>query len=156
MTSSFRLAAINEIGSRLAARCLERLGDDKGNPLGKQQSQDTTIHLPETILPAPGPAQLALAGDRVLRLAVGEDAIDEEGVDDDQDEGECAGDAEGVGDWDALVDGVGVLQGIILQGKVLVVRFEGVEDGEADHAGTRRVSGSMGGGVEEVLYIRMT
>lgn len=77
---------------------------------------------------------------------MGEDAIDEEGVDNDQDEGEGAGDAEGVGDWDALVDGVGVLQGVVLEGKVLVVGFEGVEDGEADHAGTGWVSGSMGGG----------
>jgi hypothetical protein len=63
-------------------------------------------------------------------------AIDEEGIDDDQDEREEAGDAEGILDGNALVDGVRVLEGVIAEGEVLVIWFKGVEDPEADDAGT--------------------
>jgi hypothetical protein len=68
---------------------------------------------------------------------VGEQAIEEEGVDDNEDERKGTGNAEGVGDWDALVDGVGILERDVGEGKVLVVGFDGVEDPEADDAGTR-------------------
>jgi hypothetical protein len=57
---------------------------------------------------------------------VGEQPIDEESVDDDQDERESTGDAEGVVDGDALVYGVGILEGDILEGEVLVEGFDGV------------------------------
>jgi len=33
------------------------------------------------------------------------------------------------------VNGVGVLKGVVLEGEVLVVRFEGVKDPKADYAG---------------------
>lgn len=65
-----------------------------------------------------------------------EQAIDEKGIDDDQDEREKAGDAEGILDGNALVDGVRVLEGDVAEREVLVVRFEGVEDPEADDTGT--------------------
>lgn len=52
-----------------------------------------------------------------------EQAIDEKGIDDDQDEWEEAGDAEGILDGNALVDGVRVLEGDVAEGEVLVVRF---------------------------------
>lgn len=75
---------------------------------------------------------------------VREDAIEEEGVDDDEDKGEEAGDGEGVGDGDAFVDGVGVLEGDVSEGEVLVVGFDGVEDEEADDAGAvDRVRGDV-------------
>lgn len=45
---------------------------------------------------------------------MGEDAIDEEGVDDDQDEREGAGDAEGIVHRNAFVDGIWILQGVVL------------------------------------------
>lgn len=66
---------------------------------------------------------------------VGEQAIEEKGVDDNEDEGKGTGYAEGVGDRDAFVDGVGVLKRDVGEGKVLVVGFDGVEDPEADNAG---------------------
>lgn len=55
---------------------------------------------------------------------VGEQAIEEESIDDDKREREEAGDAEGVLNRDALVDGVGILEGDVVQRKVLVVRFD--------------------------------
>lgn len=67
---------------------------------------------------------------------VREQAIDEKGIDDDQDEREKAGDAEGILDGNALVDGVRVLEGDVAEREVLVVRFEGVENPEADDTGT--------------------
>lgn len=65
-----------------------------------------------------------------------EEAIEEEGVDDDEKEGEEAGDGEGIYDWDAFVDGVGVLEGGACKGEVLVVGLDRVEDEEADYTGT--------------------
>lgn len=131
-----RLTPINNIRPRLSTRILQHLGNNKRQTLREQEAQNPTIHLPQTILPPPWPAQLALAGDRVLRLVVREEAIEEEGVDDYEDEGEEAGDGEGVGYGDAFVDGVGVLEGDVSEGEVLVVGFNGVEDEEADDAGT--------------------
>lgn len=64
-----------------------------------------------------------------------EEAIDEEGVDDDEGEREGTGDTKGVCDWDALVDSVWILEGVVLEREVLVVGFNGVEDPEADHTG---------------------
>lgn len=54
---------------------------------------------------------------------VREQAIEKEGVDYDEDEREEAGNAEGVLDRDALVDSVGILEGDVVEGEVLVVRF---------------------------------
>lgn len=65
-----RLTPINQIRSWLAARSLQGLRNDKGETLREQQAQNPTVHLPQTILPPPGTAQLALAGDLVLRLVV--------------------------------------------------------------------------------------
>lgn len=135
MTPRSRLTPIDNIRPRLPTRILQHLGNDKSQSLREQQAQDPTIHLPQPILPPPWPAQLALAGDRVLRLVVREEAIEEEGVDDDEDKGEEAGDGEGVGDWDALVHGVWVLEGDVCEGEVLVEGFDGVEDEEADDTG---------------------
>jgi len=67
---------------------------------------------------------------------VGKQAIEEEGINDDEGEREGTGDAESVGDGDALVDGVGVLERDVGEGEVLMVGFDGVEDPEADDAGT--------------------
>jgi hypothetical protein len=58
--------------------------------------------------------------------------IDEERVDGDDGEGEQAGDAEGGPNRDALVGGIGVLEGLVLQREVLVIRFGVVEDVEND------------------------
>lgn len=65
-----------------------------------------------------------------------EQAIDEESIDDDQDEWEEAGDAEGILDGNALMDGVRVLEGDVAEGEVLVVRLQGVEDPEANDTDT--------------------
>lgn len=37
------------------------------------------------------------------------------------------------------MNGVGILEGDILEGEVLVVGFDGVEDPEADYAGTSSI-----------------
>lgn len=63
-----------------------------------------------------------------------EKAIEEEGVNDDEEEGKEAGDGEGVGDGDAFVDGVWVLEGEVSEGEVLVEGFDGVEDVKTDDA----------------------
>jgi hypothetical protein len=126
MAPNYRLAPIDQVRPGFAAGILEDLGDHKGQSLRQQQAQDSTIHLPQTVLPSPRAPQLALPRDWVLGLVVGEQPIDEESVDDDQDERESTGDAEGVVDGDALVYGVGILEGDILEGEVLVEGFDGV------------------------------
>lgn len=67
-----------------------------------------------------------------------EETVDEEGVDGDQDDGECTGDEEGIDDGDALMHGVGVLEGFVFEGEVLVEWFDGVEDVKANDADTGR------------------
>lgn len=106
----------------------------------QEETQDTTVHFPKSVLPSVRASEIPLAGVRILRLIVREQAIDEEGVDYNQGQGESAGDAEGVGDGDALVHGVGVLDGDVLEGEVLVVGFDGIDDPESDHTGTDTVS----------------
>lgn len=92
---------------------------------------------------------------------MGEQAIDEERVDDDQGEGKGSGDTEGVGDWNTFVDSVRVLKGVVLEGEVLVVRFEGIKNPKADYAGAEwsqfrfnAESGPAGEGC--IAYIRIT
>jgi hypothetical protein len=82
---------------------------------------------------------------------VGEQAIEEEGVDDNEDERKSTGNAEGVGDGDALVDGVRILERDVGEGKVLVVGFDGVEDREADDTGTSEGQRGSERAVERVL-----
>lgn len=106
----------------------------------QEETQDTAVHFPESVLPSVWTSQLPLARDRILRLIVREQAIDKEGVGYNQGQGECAGNAEGVGDGDALVYGVRILDGDVLEGEVLVVWFHGIEDPEADDTGTNSVS----------------
>lgn len=49
------------------------------------------------------------------------------------------------------MDGVGILERDVGEGKVLVVGFDGVEDPEADDAGTREGQRGSGRAVERVL-----
>lgn len=64
---------------------------------------------------------------------VREQAIDEESIDDYENEWEETGDAKGVLNRDALVDRIGILEGVVVEGEMLVVWFEGVEDEESNH-----------------------
>lgn len=57
---------------------------------------------------------------------VREQSIDKERVDDDEDKGESTGYAEGVVDGDPFVHSVGILEGGILEGEMLVVGFDRV------------------------------
>lgn len=122
----------------------------------QEETQDTTVHFPKSVLPSVRASELPLAGIRILGLIVREQAIDEEGVDYNQGQGESAGDAEGVGDGDALVHGVGVLDGDVLEGEVLMVGFDGIDDPESDHAGTGTVSYEGCRCDGEVSYMRIT
>ena len=61
-----------------------------------------------------------------------EEAVDDEGVEGYDEDGADGGDDEGPGDGDALVHGVGVLEGVVLQSEVLVEGLDGVEGEEGD------------------------
>lgn len=67
---------------------------------------------------------------------VREQAIDPEGVDNDQDQGKDARDGKSEGDRNTLVHGVRVLEGDVAEGEVLVEWLDGVEDVEANDAST--------------------
>lgn len=64
------------------------------------------------------------------------EAIEEEGIEDNQAQREYAGDTEGDGNGDSLVLGVGVLEGGVGEGEVLVEGFDAIEDPEADYTRT--------------------
>lgn len=80
-------------------------------------------------------SQLPLPRRRVLWLIVREQAINEQGVDDNESEWESTGDAEGIGHGDAFMDGVRILNGCVGEGEVLVERLNRVENREAGNAG---------------------
>lgn len=63
---------------------------------------------------------------------VGEEAVDEEGVDHDNDGGEDAGEEEAEGDGDAFGVGVGVLERVVLLGEGLVEGLDAVEEVEGN------------------------
>jgi hypothetical protein len=134
------LTTINKIGSGLAACILQRLGNDKSETLSQQKTQNTAIELPKSVLPAMRTSQLPLPRHRVLWLIVRKQAIDEQGVDDNEDQWETAGYAYGIGHGDAFMYGVRILDGDVVEGEVLVVRLNRVENGEAGNAGTVFVS----------------
>lgn len=94
-TARRRLTPVDDIWSWFSAGILQSLGNDKRQALREQQSQNPTVHLPETIFPSPRTAQLALPGDRVLRFVVGEEAVQEESIDDDDNQREKTGDGQG-------------------------------------------------------------
>lgn len=68
------------------------------------------------------------------------EAIEEEGIEDNQAQREYAGDTEGDGNGDSLVLGVGVLEGGVGEGEVLVEGFDAIEDPEADYTCTASAS----------------
>ena len=69
-------------------------------------------------------------------LMVRKQAIDKQGVEDDDDEWESTGDAEGVRHGNAFMYGVRILDGDVIEGEVLVKGLDRVENREASNAGT--------------------
>lgn len=63
---------------------------------------------------------------------MGEEAIDDEGVDGNDDGGSQDGDYAQVEDGDALLDGILVVECVVLQREFLVVGFDGIEGVEGD------------------------
>lgn len=64
---------------------------------------------------------------------VRKEAIDKEGVDQDDHHGKTTGKCDGLADRDGFVYGVRILKGDIIQGEVLMVRLDRVKDIESDH-----------------------
>lgn len=69
-------------------------------------------------------------------LMVRKQAIDKQGVEDDENEWESTGDAEGVRHGNTFMYGVRILDGDVGEGEVLVEGLDRVENGEAGNAGT--------------------
>lgn len=63
-------------------------------------------------------------------------AIDDQGVDNNEDEWESSGDAEGISHGDAFMYGIRILDGDVVEGEVLVEGLDLVENREADSADT--------------------
>lgn len=77
---------------------------------------------------------------RVQWLIVRKQAIDEQGVDDNKNQWENAGYAYGIGHRDPFMYGIRILDGDVVEGEVLVVGLDLVENGEAGNTGTVFVS----------------
>lgn len=123
------LASIHEIRTRLPAEVLQTASDDKGGTLSEEKAQPTTVELPE-------PVCEAISGPRVGGASVmREPAVDEEGVDANDDGREETRNDQGPGYGHSLLDRVGVLYGDVVEGKVLCERSDqlvqhGVDYGE--------------------------
>lgn len=106
------LAPVNQIGSGLPTGVLQHLRDDERESLRQEQTQNSTIQFPQPILPSIPARQLPPPRRRFLgrRLVVRKEAIDDEGIDGDDDDGEGQRDQESLLDGNALLNGIGILQ----------------------------------------------
>lgn len=125
------LAPVDQVRTRLTACILQRTGDNECCSLGQHQPEDAAVELPQPVLEPVLAHQLPLSRRNVDRLAVREQPVQDDRVDDDDQHGEAAGDREGERDGHSFVDGIRVVQRVVLQGKRLVEGLDPVEDEEA-------------------------
>lgn len=130
-----RFAAIDHIRPRLAAGRFQRLGNDESEGLRKHKAQKATVKLPQPIFPPIWTCKPFLPRYGVY-LVVRKQSVDEESVNEDDGEGGHARDTERHPHRDALMDGIRILEGFVLEGERLMIRFDGVDDVESDDAGT--------------------
>lgn len=124
------LAPVDQVRSRLTARILQCTGDDERCSLGQHQPEDAAVELPQPVLEPVLAHQPPLSRRNVDRLAVREQPVQDNRVDDDDEHGEAAGDREGKRDGHSFVDGIRVVQRVVLQSKRLVEWLDPVEDEE--------------------------
>lgn len=144
------LAPVDQVRSRLTARILQCAGDDECRSLGQHQPEDAAVELPQAVLEPVLAHQLPLSRRNVDRLAVREQPVQDDRVDDDDEHGEAAGDREGERDGHSLVDGVRVVQRVVLQRKRLVEGLDPVEDEESYD---ERTAGKKQKGVSQSVSI---
>lgn len=136
---------VNDVRSRLPNRILESTCDGKGTTNSQGQAQNATVQLPQTILepiPATNAGQTGPAR-RHGRL-VRKQAIDDHGVKgNDQSRDRDDIDAQPY-DGHALLDGEGIVEGVVLEREGLVKGLDSIDNGEGEDEETRRCILSVG------------
>jgi hypothetical protein len=116
-------AARDQVGTGLASGIFECASDDKGGAAGEKEAEHAAVEFPEAVFHAEWAAVVVVPGE----ASVDEERVDGDyydGADDRYEKQEC--------DGDALGDGVGVVQGVVFEGKGLVEGFDGVESPEGE------------------------
>ena len=122
---------VDEIRAGLSNGVLEGAGDCEGGADAQAEAEDAAVELPQAVLEAVAAAKAldaAAAGGHGGLL--GEEAIDDEGVDGDDDGGGAHDEDAEQGDGDALLFGEGIVEGVVLEGEGLVEGRDLVDDGE--------------------------
>jgi len=137
---------VHEIWPRLSNCILQCTRNGESSTNAQSQAQDAAVQLPQPVF-KPIPSRQALDAGSASKHArlVREQAIDDECVN--SNDGSRSSndiDAEPL-DGHAFLDGKGVVQGVVVEGEVLVERWDLVDDGEgSDEDTVGGVDGQLG------------
>lgn len=135
-------ATRNEVGAGLAAEVFETAGNYEGGTFGEKEAEDAAVEFPEAIFEAvdAGPAGAASF------TVVGEEAVEDEGVDCYDEHGHQDGYDAGEGDGYSFFFGVGVLDSVVFEGEGLVEGGNDAVDCCIDDSENAGGGGGGGGG----------
>lgn len=114
--ADLRQTSRNQIRSWFSHCILQGTSDDKGRALSEEQAEDSAIEFPKAVLEG------VFVPSAMSSCRMRKNAIDDEGVEANDDNGDDEGDDQSGANGDALVFSIRILEGVVLESEVLVKR----------------------------------